>query len=1111
MSDSRKFKFVSPGIFLNEIDQSQIPSLPDNVGPVIVGRTEKGPGMVPVRVNSFSEFVEKFGNPVAGRGGTLDVWRDGNYSSPTYAAYAAQAYLNAGVGPVTMVRLMGTESPDAVAGGYAGWTTTKASPDTTIADNGGPMGLFVWSSGSAQATAFWKFNDKPNEDTTITIEDFEGTSVTFVIDDDANSSVSGTKVTQIAENGGGAAGTAIALAALIDASALNLDAAVSDTSAVTVTQNGAGSAGNTTITLSNASDWNSTCDTNVPAAFTGGTPTDNGTLAAVFYIDNGGSLVLSGSGAGAPGVASKVQGAATVVQSNASGEFKALVLNSTSGVEENITFSLNPDSDKFIRNVFNTNPQRVNTDIELAANQKSYWLGESYERYLSDQSLNTAAVRYGAILAVVSGSTENGNHEKEMPYRDAHSGWFFAQNMNADNTLYEYNDMQKLFKFVGINGHGQWVQNNLKISILNIRASSNENVPYGTFDVVVRKANDSDTSPQILERFSGCTLDPSSLDYIAAKIGDTKFEWDALEKRYREYGNYPNQSEYIRVVMNDTVDNGGASSELLPFGVYGPPRFTSWTAYSSSLAVTDSYPSTTGYASHDIPSMPTTTNGRFLYSGGSGGEGPLIHWGSAVITYPAVGIRSNCVGATADGTDPTKNSYFGLQTSKTKTTQVHDVGYPDYVRSFGKDIIGAASWNDNFGEGGYGTLEAQWTFSLDEVVITSGSSYTTVNPSNAITEATWTSGSYKAGTSWNAAATQSGLGAARYKNMLDSKINRFTTPLFGGFDGLNIKERDPFRNSGLTSGTETTNYAYYSIKRAIDTVADAEVVEMNAASVPGLTNENLTKYLIDVCEERADALAIIDLTGGFTPRADDMSTNKTASDRKGDLDTVISNIKARNLNSSYGACYYPWVRIRDDINGAFLDMPPSVVALGVMANTERAADVWFAPAGFNRGGLSTGAGGLPVVNVETKLTSRNRDDLYEVNINPIASFPAEGIVIFGQKTVQATQSALDRINVRRLMIFVKRGISRIASTTLFQPNVSSTWNSFKSKADNFLADVKIRFGVDDFRVVLDETTTTADLIDRNIMYAKIFIKPTRAIEFIAVDFIITRSGASFED
>ena len=120
-------------------------------------------------------------------------------------------------------------------------------------------------------------------------------------------------------------------------------------------------------------------------------------------------------------------------------------------------------------------------------------------------------------------------------------------------------------------------------------------------------------------------------------------------------------------------------------------------------------------------------------------------------------------------------------------------------------------------------------------------------------------------------------------------------------------------------------------------------------------------------------------------------------------------------------------------------------------------------------------------------------------------------MVFGQKTLQANRSALDRINVRRLLIFVKRGISLIASQTLFQPNVTTTWNSFKSRADNFLTDVKVRFGVDDFKVVLDETTTTPDLVDRNILYAKIFIKPTRAVEFIAIDFIITRSGASFED
>lgn len=140
-----------------------------------------------------------------------------------------------------------------------------------------------------------------------------------------------------------------------------------------------------------------------------------------------------------------------------------------------------------------------------------------------------------------------------------------------------------------------------------------------------------------------------------------------------------------------------------------------------------------------------------------------------------------------------------------------------------------------------------------------------------------------------------------------------------------------------------------------------------------------------------------------------------------------------------------------------------------------------------------------------------RDTLYEANINPIASFPAEGIVIFGQKTLQITPSALDRINVRRLVIFLKRQISIIASTILFDQNVSVTWNRFKSQASTFLDSVKSRLGITEYRLILDETTTTPDLVDRNIVYAKIFIKPARAIEYIAIDFVIAGSGASFND
>ena len=136
---------------------------------------------------------------------------------------------------------------------------------------------------------------------------------------------------------------------------------------------------------------------------------------------------------------------------------------------------------------------------------------------------------------------------------------------------------------------------------------------------------------------------------------------------------------------------------------------------------------------------------------------------------------------------------------------------------------------------------------------------------------------------------------------------------------------------------------------------------------------------------------------------------------------------------------------------------------------------------------------------------------YTANINPIASFPAEGIVIFGQKPLQVTPSALDRINVRRLMIFVKKEISRIASRLLFDQNVEQTWSRFTGQVNPFLTNIKNNFGLDDFKVVLDKSTTTPDLIDRNIMYANIFLKPARSIEFIAIDFVITNSGASFED
>jgi phage tail sheath protein FI len=290
--------------------------------------------------------------------------------------------------------------------------------------------------------------------------------------------------------------------------------------------------------------------------------------------------------------------------------------------------------------------------------------------------------------------------------------------------------------------------------------------------------------------------------------------------------------------------------------------------------------------------------------------------------------------------------------------------------------------------------------------------------------------------------------------------------------------------------------------------ADPEVVQYDLMTMPGLRHEGLTGHMINVCENRGDAMAIIDLGDAYTPRTE--STDK-AENRGANVDSTVSNLQNRALNSSYGACYYPWVQIRDTMTGQSVWAPPSIIALGAMSYGQKTQELWFAPAGFTRGGLTEGRGGVPVSAVSHRLTSKERDKLYEANINPIAQFPNEGIVIFGQKTLQVTPSALDRINVRRLMIYVKREIAKMASGLLFDQNVTSTWNKFLSKVNPFLGSVKARLGLMDFKVILDTTTTTPDLIDRNIMYAKIYLKPAKAIEFIAIDFVITDSGAAFED
>jgi len=235
----------------------------------------------------------------------------------------------------------------------------------------------------------------------------------------------------------------------------------------------------------------------------------------------------------------------------------------------------------------------------------------------------------------------------------------------------------------------------------------------------------------------------------------------------------------------------------------------------------------------------------------------------------------------------------------------------------------------------------------------------------------------------------------------------------------------------------------------------------------------------------------------------DKDQKRIFSSGRPDIEYTGNALEARALNNNYVATYFPDVFITDPINNRRVLVPASVAAIGALGYNDAVAYPWFAPAGFNRGGLDF------VENVKTRLSSSDRDDLYERKINPIANFPNGGFVIFGQKTMQINESALDRVNVRRLMLEVKRQVVEVASTILFEQNNKATRDRLVGLISPKLSTIQAQSGVERFKVICDETNNSQTDADEYKLNGKIIIVPTKTIEFIAIDFIVTNSGVSF--
>jgi len=273
----------------------------------------------------------------------------------------------------------------------------------------------------------------------------------------------------------------------------------------------------------------------------------------------------------------------------------------------------------------------------------------------------------------------------------------------------------------------------------------------------------------------------------------------------------------------------------------------------------------------------------------------------------------------------------------------------------------------------------------------------------------------------------------------------------------------------------------------IDLLSNQDDYRFNVISIPGLSiadNATQTSALVNAIQTRGDAIAVVDVR----PYGDTVSEAVTS---------------AAAVNSSYAATYWPWLQTIDPGTGQLVWVPASTMIPAVYAFNDSVSEPWFAPAGINRGGLDT------VVRAERKLSQTNRNDLYIGNVNPIATFPGTGVVVYGQKTLQKKASALDRVNVRRLLISLKSYISQVANNLVFEQNTIATRNQFLSQVNPYLESVQQRQGLYAFRVIMDDSNNTPDVIDRNQLIGQIYLQPTKTAEFIYLDFNILPTGATF--
>lgn len=869
-------------------------------------------------------------------------------------------------------------------------------------------------------------------------------------------------------------------------------------------------------------------------------PTSGSIVRAMIMMASGTRMKILGNENVTADSLNFADGEATLGSAGAmAGKFKLIISSSATGYATTdgfqgirvLTASLDPTSNDYISKVLNTNPDRFNVEEHFL------YADFAVEDEVARAGLTSTGTPVVGAIALVSGSASASSDSGDTTlsfnsmfgrfdtrFTTPATTWFISQPYG--NKEYD------LFKFESISD-GKWANDQIKVSIANIRKAVDPTSEYGTFAVQVRAFDDTDLNPKILEQFPNCDLNPASENYVGRVIGDTKafymFDADAEdERRIIVKGRFPNRSQLIRVVIDPAVESKLIPGTAVPFGFHGPNVLKT----NSSLS--------------DIGNGPRlTTSGAFSEPGVTGSIIPPLPL-TFKVTRGALSETQTFVGSPGPTEQTDGRLYWGVKTTRVPQTgsltnavlnpNVSSVTNP-LVRAYTKfqgiqklDALVTGSSADAFNNN---------KFTLARVALSNPTvSAVTGTAAAHMREAAYIRNGI---IDFNDCRITDGITAQKRVTLgtlvnLTSSVDfnrfnsftKFTNLFYGGFDGVNILDANASRlndraassdtgggaassfvSPGLATnvnGTGKLNNSVFTYRTAAGIMTDELTVNTNILCIPGMRDS----YITDHAAEQSKLNGLIFYVQDVVEYDEDLNRLFDDDTTKPDVRQTVEQFEARGLDNNYVSAYFPDVIIDDNDNNKRVQVPASVAVLGALAFNDRVGFPWFAPAGFNRAGLDF------VSNVDVRLDKLDRDKTYDARINPIVHFPRQGttptFVIFGQKTLQAAKSALDRVNVRRMMLEIKRIIVTITREGfVFEQNTSDTRKRWVSQVTPRLGLVQVQQGIETFRVIMDETNNTQEDVENNRLKGRIVIVPTRTVEFISIDFILTNAGVSFEE